>query len=133
MDSTEPTVATETLSEADMPASATPDLTVSARQLFGVDTDMDHLAPDNVLSSMLKHVEVGTYYTIEDAYNGTFEPGFKTYTLADGTIGYTKSAEMAEVVPADLYAAVDGLAEKIKAGEIVVPMTVAEANVFTLE
>ncbi|MDO9546808.1 MAG: BMP family ABC transporter substrate-binding protein [Pelolinea sp.] len=100
---------------------------------IGVDTDMDHLAPNNVLSSMLKHVQVGTFITIKQAFEGNFQPGFITYTLADGTIGYTKSAEMASVVPAELYAAVDALADKINAGEIVVPVTVAEANVFTLE
>jgi len=100
---------------------------------IGVDVDQDHLAPNNVLSSMLKHVEVGTFITIKQAFEGNFQPGYITYTLADGTIGYTKSAEMANVVPAELYAAVDALADKINAGEIVVPITVAEANAFTLE
>ncbi len=100
---------------------------------IGVDTDMDHLAPNNVLTSMLKHVQVGTFNTIKQAFEGNFQPGFKTYTLADGTIGYSKSAEMADIIPADLYAAVDALADKINAGEIVVPVTVAEAIVFTLD
>ena len=100
---------------------------------IGVDTDMDHLAPNNVLTSMLKHVQVGTFNTIKEAFEGNFQPGFKTYTLADGTIGYSKSAEMADIIPADLYAAVDALADKINAGEIVVPVTVAEANTFTLD
>jgi basic membrane protein A len=100
---------------------------------IGVDTNMDHLAPGTVLSSMLKKVDVGTYYTIEDAVNGVFESGYKTYTLADGTIDYSKGEEAKAIVPADLYAAVDALAEKIKAGEIVVPMTVEEAVTFTVD
>jgi basic membrane protein A and related proteins len=99
----------------------------------GVDTDMDSLAPGSVLSSMLKKVDVGTLITIRDAVNGTFEPGYKNYTLADGTIDYTKNEWVADDVPAELYEAVDGLAEMIKSGEIVVPMTVAEAVNFTLE
>ena len=41
MDSTEPTVATATLASADMPANAEPDMTISARQVFGVDTNME--------------------------------------------------------------------------------------------
>ena len=41
MDSTEPTAATETFADADMPANYDPDMKVSARQLFGVDTDME--------------------------------------------------------------------------------------------
>ena len=99
----------------------------------GVDTDMDALAPGSVLSSMLKKVDVGTLLTIRDAVNGIFEPGYKSYSLADGTIDYTKNEWVAGDVPAELYEAVDALAEMIKAGEIVVPMTVAEAVTFTLD
>jgi len=100
---------------------------------IGVDTDMDSLAPGSVLSSMLKKVDVGTLYTIRDAVNGTFESGYKLYTVADDTIGYTKNEWVADGVPAELYEAVDAMAEMIKAGEIVVPMTVAEAVTFTLD
>jgi len=100
---------------------------------IGVDTDMDHLAPGVVLTSMLKHVAIGTFNTIKAASEGTFEAGYKVYTLADDTIGYSKVDAVKDIIPADLYAAVDALAEKIKAGEIVVPMTVAEAVEFTLD
>ena len=40
MDSAEPKIATEILASGDMPASGHPDKFVSARELFGVDTDM---------------------------------------------------------------------------------------------
>lgn len=101
---------------------------------IGVDTNMDHLAPGTVLSSMLKKVDVGTYYTIEDAVlNGVFEPGYKVYTLADGTIDYSKGEDAAAIVPAEVYAKVDGFADMIKAGEIVVPRTVAEVADFSVE
>lgn len=100
---------------------------------IGVDTDMDSLAPGSVLSSMLKKVDVGTLYTIRDAVNGKFEAGYKNYTVADDTIDYTKNEWVADDVPAELYAAVDALKAKIAAGEIVVPMTVAEAATFTLD
>ena len=100
---------------------------------IGVDTNMDSLAPGTVLTSMLKKVDLGTFYTIKDAVNGVFESGYKTYTLADGTIDYSVNDEAKAIIPADLYEAVDALAAKIKAGEIVVPMTVAEAVEFTLE
>ncbi len=99
----------------------------------GVDTDMDALAPGSVLSSMLKKVDLGTYYTIRDAVNGTFEAGYKSYTLADGTIDYTKNEWVTEDVPAELYEAVDALKAKIAAGEIVVPRTMAEAVEFTCD
>ena len=82
----------------------------------------------------MKKVDVGTYYTIEDFVNdGTFEAGYKVYTLADGTIGYSKGDAVKDLVPADLYAAIDALADKINAGEIVVPRTLDEAAAFTLD
>ena len=40
MDSAEPTIATEILASGDMPASGQPDKFVSAKEIFGVDTDM---------------------------------------------------------------------------------------------
>ena len=100
---------------------------------IGVDVDLDSLEPGHVLTSMLKKVDVGTFFTIRDAVNGTFEPGFKRYTLADGTIDYTKNEYVADDVPAELYAAVDALKDKIIAGDIVVPSTVDEAVTFTLD
>jgi cobaltochelatase CobS len=40
MDSAEPTIATEILASGDMPANGQPDKFVSAKEIFGVDTDM---------------------------------------------------------------------------------------------
>ena len=100
---------------------------------IGVDTNMDHLAPGTVLSSMLKKVDVGTYFTIVAAVNDEFEPGYKVYTLADGTIDYSKGEDAAAIVPAELYTQIDALADRINSGEIVVPRTVAEANEFTVD
>ena len=100
---------------------------------IGVDTNQDHLAPGTVLSSMLKKVDVGTYYTIEAGVNGTFEPGYKTYTLADGTIDYSKNDEALAIVPEDVYAKVDEFKEMITSGEIVVPTTLEAVADFSLE
>ncbi len=100
---------------------------------IGVDVDLDSLEPGHVLTSMLKKVDVGAFFTIRDAVNGEFEAGYKQYTVADGTIDYTKNDFVADDVPAELYDAVDALKEKIAAGEIVVPTTVDEAATFTLE
>ena len=100
---------------------------------IGVDTDMDGLAPGTVLTSMLKHVDVGVFETIKAAYEGKFEPGYKLYDLSDDGVGITEMKFTQDIIPADLLSAVDVLAMKIKTGEIIVPMTIAEANVFILE
>ena len=41
MDPKEPIIAPESISSGDMPSNSVPDMTVSARQVFGVDTDME--------------------------------------------------------------------------------------------
>ena len=42
---------------------------------IGVDSNQDNLFPGNVLTSMLKHVDVATYNSFMDAKNGTWKPG----------------------------------------------------------
>ena len=100
---------------------------------IGVDTNMDSLAKGTVLTSMLKHVDVGVFNTIKETYEGNFEAGYKEYTLADNGVGYTDLEFTRDIIPTELTDTVDALAEKIIAGEIVVPMTVDEAVVFTLD
>ena len=98
---------------------------------IGVDTDMDSLAPGTVLTSMLKRVDLGVFEAIKAAYEGKFESGYKLYDLSDGGVGITEMKFTQDIIPAELLAVVDVLAMKIKNGEIIVPMTVAEANTFT--
>jgi basic membrane protein A len=99
---------------------------------IGVDTNQDGIAPGSVLTSMLKHVEVAVFNSIKGAYEGNFVPGITTYDLSVGGVGYSPMEYTKDAVPAELLTTVDGLAQRIINGEIVVPTTVEEANAFVL-
>jgi len=98
---------------------------------IGVDSDQNHLAPENVLTSMMKRVDVGVFNGCKTLYDNAFVPGVTTLGLPEGGVGYAPTTS--EDVDAEILARVDELAAKIAAGEIVVPETPAEAKLFILE
>jgi basic membrane protein A len=99
---------------------------------IGVDTDQDGVSPGNVLTSMLKHVEVAVYDAVKASYEGTFEGGVHVYDLSVGGVGYSDLTYTRYQIPEELLAEVDALAEQIIAGEFEVPTTRDEAYDFTL-
>ncbi len=99
---------------------------------IGVDTNQDGVAPGSVLTSMLKHVEVAVYDTIKSAYDGTFTGGVKVYDLKVDGVGYSDMQYSKDKVPAELIEKVNGFADEIKSGKIVVPTTRDAANAFVL-
>ncbi|ERI95482.1 basic membrane protein [Clostridiales bacterium oral taxon 876 str. F0540] len=86
---------------------------------IGVDRDQAYLAPDNVLTSALKLVNVAVEKVSEEAMNGN-KIGGKTYTygLKEGAVGIPKDNKN---VKPEVYEAAIKLQDKIKDGSIVVP------------
>jgi len=86
---------------------------------IGVDRDQSYLAPDNVLTSALKLVNVAVEKVSSEAMNGT-KIGGKTYTygLKEDAVGIP--TENKNVNP-EVYNAAIKLEDQIKAGAIVVP------------
>lgn len=86
---------------------------------IGVDSDQSSLAPDNILTSALKRVDVAVANLTEKLMNGE-EIGGQTfsYGLADGAVGLpTENPNM----DAEVYEKTMALQDKIAAGEIVPP------------
>lgn len=89
--------------------------------VIGVDRDQNYLAPDNVLTSAMKRVDVGIYNVVKLLTEGNF-PGGQTvvYGLADnGAVDIAPTSD--KHVPADILADVDALKQDIIDGKIVVP------------
>lgn len=86
---------------------------------IGVDRDQSSLAPDNVLTSALKLVNVAIEKVSTEAMNGS-KIGGKTYTygLKEGAVGIP--AQNKNVNP-EVYKAAMTLVDKIKDGSIVPP------------
>lgn len=87
---------------------------------IGVDRDQNYLAPDNVLTSAMKRVDVGVYNVVKDLVEGNF-PGGQTvvYGLEEGAVGIAPTSD--KHVPAEILEEVKEIEKKIIDGEIEVP------------
>ena len=96
---------------------------------IGVDRDQSDLAPQNVLTSALKKVNVGVYDTVKEFVEGKLIGGQeKVYGLKEDGVGIPETTK--NLVPQDIIDYVNSMIEKIKNDEIKVPATEAELNAY---
>ena len=89
---------------------------------IGVDKDQSDLAPNNVLTSALKKVNVGVYDIVKEFKDGKLKGGqAKIYGLKEDGVGIPESTK--NLVSQDIIDYVNTMAEKVKNGEIEVPDT----------
>ena len=92
---------------------------------IGVDKDQSDLAPQNVLTSALKKVNVGVLETVKAFKDGESIGGKeRVYGLKEDGVGIPESTK--NLVPQDIIDYVNTMAEKVKNGEIKVPSTKEE-------
>ncbi|MCD4685537.1 MAG: BMP family ABC transporter substrate-binding protein [Anaerolineae bacterium] len=101
---------------------------------IGVDSDQDYLAPGNVLTSMLKRVDVAVYETIAAELAGTLEGGsILQYGLDVGGVGITEMTYTRHIVPAEYQAQVAAMEDAILAGELeVVDIRMLDEETFAI-
>ncbi|MBS4537776.1 BMP family ABC transporter substrate-binding protein [Clostridium sp. D2Q-11] len=87
---------------------------------IGVDRDQSDLAPENVLTSAVKRVDIAMFDIAERLQDGKF-PGGETivYGLDDDGVGIAPTSD--KHVPEDILAEVEEIKQSIIDGEIVVP------------
>ena len=96
---------------------------------IGVDRDQSDLAPQNILTSAIKRVDVGMYETVKELVEGKFQGGTSTtYGLEQNGIGIADTTS--NLVPQDVLDFVNEQIEELKAGKISVPKTEEEYNEF---
>ncbi len=100
---------------------------------IGVDSDQDGVEPGTVLTSMIKHVDEAVFQTIQDVKEGKFQAGTKLYDLKANGVGLSPFTYTRNKVSADVIAKVKAISARIASGEIKVPTTRKEADVFTLK
>lgn len=88
---------------------------------IGVDSPQAHLAPEHVLTSMLKRVDNGVYDVSKDLIRGQWEAGHVVLGLAENGVGYSEQAK--KMFDKDALDIVNGYKMRIIAGEVVVPST----------
>ncbi|MDR5658978.1 BMP family ABC transporter substrate-binding protein [Serpentinicella sp. ANB-PHB4] len=92
------------------------------RWAIGVDRDQNYLAPDHVLTSAMKGVDLAVYEVAEQLKDGTFE-GAQTivYGLAEGGVDIAPTSD--KNVPEEILQRVEEAKQQIINGEIDVPAT----------
>lgn len=88
---------------------------------IGVDRDQNDLAPDNVITSAMKRVDVGVYNVVKDLKEGKF-PGGTTvvYGLEEGAVDIAPTSD--KHVPKEILDKVEEIKKLIIDGEIKVPV-----------
>ena len=98
----------------------------AGKLVIGVDSDQAHVAPKNVLTSMVKHVDVAVYLAVKDALAGKFAGGDVSLGLKEGGVGL---APVGEMIAPDARAAALADVEKLR-GAIVAGKLQAPATIF---
>jgi basic membrane protein A len=87
---------------------------------IGVDSNQNYLHPGQVLTSMLKRVDLATYNAMMDVQKGQFTPGIQVMGLAEDGVGYSVDDNNKALITPEMQAAVDAAKAQIIAGEIMV-------------
>ncbi len=98
---------------------------------IGVDSDQDHVSEGHVLTSMIKHVDVGVYQTIKDVSDGKFVGGTKIYDLKDGGVGLSDFRYSKQIIGLKRLQQVEAMKKKIVDGTLTVPRTMDELKGFS--
>ncbi|MBO6602973.1 MULTISPECIES: BMP family lipoprotein [Rhodophyticola] len=85
---------------------------------IGVDSNQNGIHPGQVLTSMLKRVDVAVYNAFSAGEE--IETGVTVLGLAEDGVGYALDENNAELITPEMQEAVDAAREQIIAGEIVV-------------
>ena len=96
---------------------------------IGVDTDQSNLAPDHVITSAMKRVDVASQDISKAVADGTFASGVHLYDLSNGGVDLAPTRTH---IPAEVLAVVEQAKADIIAGKVVVPQLAEEVPQFTL-
>ena len=87
----------------------------------GVDSPQEHLAPDVVLTSMLKRLDIATFDMIKAKAEGRFPRDTTvSYELKNGGVDLSWSESALRLIPADVAARLKTITKDIADGKIVV-------------
>ncbi len=99
--------------------------------VIGVDSDQSHVAPGNVLTSMVKHVDVAVYLAVKDVLEEKFSGGDIVIGLREGGVGLAPIGGMVPAPKREAIAAeLDKLRTQIIDERLAVPATLDELAKF---
>ena len=87
------------------------------------------LAPNNIIATMVKKVDVAAYSAIKDVTEGKFSQGTNILGLKEDGVGYTTEGSNIKV-PQEIIDEVEKIKQKIVSGELVIPDTPESVDEF---
>lgn len=87
---------------------------------IGVDSNQNHVQPGFVLTSMLKRVDLAVERAMQQAQNGTWQPGHYVLGLPEGGVDYAMDEHNAALISDEMRQKLEDARAKIISGEIVV-------------
>jgi basic membrane protein A len=96
---------------------------------FAVDTHQIPNDPKHIVSNAIRQVGNAAVATVGTFVDNTFKGGWVEYGLKEGVVGYTFDGVEVEI-PGGLTGQMEDAKAKIIAGEIKVPLTIAEAQAY---
>ncbi len=91
------------------------------RLAIGVDSDQHDEAPEIMLTSMVKRVDVAVFDTIRETVEGRWSGGVRVFGLAEEGVTWVYDDRNKARIPDPVKATVDSLRAEIVAGRIVAP------------
>lgn len=91
------------------------------RLAIGVDSDQHDEAPENILTSMVKRVDVAVFDTIRETIEGRWSGGVRVFGLAEDGVTWVYDERNRARIPDRAKAVVDSLRAEIVAGRVVAP------------
>jgi len=95
------------------------------RFVIGVDADQNPVAPDHVITSMLKNVDTAVYQTIESVVDGTFAGGQQVFGIDNGGVGLAPFHSLDAIVPQAVTDQLEDFTEQLRSGEIEIELSPA--------
>ena len=107
----------------------------AGKLVIGVDSDQAHVAPHNVLTSMVKHADLAVYLAVRDVMAGSFAGGDVVLGLKEAGVGLSPLGgdALAAITPdlrAQAMADVEKLRAAIISGKVQAPATLDELAKF---
>jgi basic membrane protein A len=85
---------------------------------IGVDSNQNYIYPGQVLTSMLKRVDLATYNAMMDVEKGEWTPGVEVMGIGEEGVGYALDEFNQDLITPEMKTAVEDAKEKIISGEI---------------
>jgi len=96
---------------------------------FGVNINQNSIDPNHIAASMIKKVDTAAYEAIKSVVNGTFIPGTRVLTMADGGVDIETEGSNIRI-SAKTRQRLAEIRGKVASGEIKVPSTTAALDEF---